>query len=108
MCNDSRFNVYVVRLDDAVLEIPKFAEENSQYIPGKPCVYVGMTGLTPEERFANHKRGHQANKYVKRYGQYLMKRKFRSLNPMEYEDAKRWEEKLAERLRRRGFAVWQR
>lgn len=107
MTDDRRRHVYVIRLDNAVLSERKFAEANPQYVPGKPCVYVGMTGLTPEERFENHKRGHKANKYVQRYGLYLMRRKFRHLNPLTYEEAQELEVKLAERLRRRGFAVWQ-
>ena len=30
-----------------------------------------MTGLTPEKRFENHKRGYKGNKYVERYGERL-------------------------------------
>jgi hypothetical protein len=30
-------------------------ERNPNRNPKKPCMYVGMTGLKPEERFANHK-----------------------------------------------------
>ena len=48
-------NVYVVLLDAAVGRIRKVRAENPKRVPKKPCVYVGMTGLTPEERFANHK-----------------------------------------------------
>ena len=32
---------------------------------------MGMTGLTPEKRFENHKRGYKGNKYVERYGERL-------------------------------------
>lgn len=108
MAEEKRYHVYVIRLDDAVLQEPKFAAANPQHVPGKPCVYVGMTGLSPDERFENHKRGHKANRYVKKYGLYLMRRKFRHLNPLTYEAAQELEVQLAERLRRRGFAVWQR
>jgi hypothetical protein len=103
----SRHNVYVVRLDPAVLEVKKFRDANPDYVDGKPCVYVGMTGLAPEERFENHKRGHKANRFVRDYGLYLMRQKFKRLNPMSWETARRMEEELARRLRRRGFAVWQ-
>jgi len=34
-------------------------------------LYVGQTGLTPEERFQNHRDGYRANRYVRRYGQLL-------------------------------------
>jgi hypothetical protein len=103
----SRHNVYVVRLDAAVLEVNKFRDANPDYIDGKPCVYVGMTGLTPEERFENHKRGYKATRYVRDNGLYLMRQKFKRLNPMTWEEASRMEKKLTGRLRRRGSAVWQ-
>jgi hypothetical protein len=66
-----------------------------------------MTGLTPEERFRNHKRGHKANSYVQRYGIKLLPHLFERYNPMTYEEASVREELLAERLRKQGFAVWQ-
>jgi hypothetical protein len=100
-------NVYVVRLDSAVLKVKKFRDANPDYVDGKPCVYVGMTGLAPEERFENHKKGYKANRFVRKYGLYLMRQKFERLNPMRWEKARRMEEKLAEKLRGKGFAVWQ-
>jgi hypothetical protein len=53
-------NVYVVLLDPAVGRIRRIRRENPNREVRKPCVYVGMTGLTPEERFANHKQGIKA------------------------------------------------
>ena len=50
-------NVYVVLLNPAVGRLRTVRALNPERDPGKPCVYVGMTGLTPEERFANHKAG---------------------------------------------------
>jgi hypothetical protein len=41
-------NVYVVLLAPAVGKIRKVHAENPKRDPKKPCVYVGMTGLTPE------------------------------------------------------------
>ena len=38
-------NVYVVELHPDVLYEGKFRKSNPDYVPGKPCVYVGMTGL---------------------------------------------------------------
>jgi hypothetical protein len=107
MRTNQHHNVYVVRLDPAVLEVKKFRDANPAYIDGKPCVYVGMTGLTPGERFDNHKRGYKANRFVRKYGLYLMRQKFERLNPMSWAKARRMEEKLAEKLRAKGFAVWQ-
>ena len=61
-------NVYVVLLDPAVGKIRTVRSANPDRDRKKPCVYVGMTGLTPEERFANHKAGIKAASVVKRYG----------------------------------------
>ena len=59
-------NVYVVLLDPAVGKLRKVRAENPKRDPKKPCVYVGMTGLTPEERFTNHKAGIKDASLVKR------------------------------------------
>lgn len=39
-----RHNVYVIELDKDVLYEAKFIKANPNYMTGKPCVYVGMTG----------------------------------------------------------------
>ena len=100
-------NVYVIRLSKEVLNNRKFREANPQYNPIKPCVYVGMTGLSPEERFLNHKAGHKANRFAKKYGQQLIPRLYLKYNPMSYDDAVIKEKWLAQRLRNKGYAVWQ-
>ena len=48
-------HVYVVELHPDVLLEAKFRKNNPGYIDGKPCVYVGMTGLDPDVRFDKHK-----------------------------------------------------
>ena len=100
-------NVYVVRLDEAVLDQNKFREANPQYKPGKPCVYVRMTGLDPDERFQNHKAGYKASRIVKQFGLYLMRKKYEQYNPLPYEEACEKEVALADDLRRKGYGVWQ-
>jgi hypothetical protein len=50
-------NVYVTELDPAAAMLPAAQKQNPRCDPQKPCVYVGMTGLTVEQRFANHKAG---------------------------------------------------
>ena len=79
--------------------------ENPQRDPKKPCVYVGMTGLTPDERFACHMAGIKAAYVVKRYGIRLVPEFFIHLNPMPFEAAVQLEIDLAEDLRRAGFTV---
>ena len=98
-------NVYVVLLDPAVGKLRKVRAENPNRDPRKPCVYVGMTGLAPEERFANHKQGIKAASVVKRYGLRLVPELYTHLNPMPYEAAARMEADLAEDLRRAGYTV---
>jgi len=98
-------HVYVVLLDAAVGRMRKVRAENPKRDPKKPCVYVGMTGLTPEDRFANHKAGIKAASLVKRHGIRLLPELYTDLNPMPYEAAVQMEKDLAEDLRRAGYTV---
>jgi predicted GIY-YIG superfamily endonuclease len=102
---EQHHNVYVVLLDPAVGRMRKVRAENPNRNPKKPCVYVGMTGLTPEDRFANHKAGIKAASLVKRYGVRLLPELYEHLNPMPYEAAAQMEKDLAEDLRRGGYTV---
>ena len=83
----ARSSIYVVLLELA---------------PDDYGLYVGRTGLTPEERFRNHKAGHKASKSVQKYGIGLLPALYRHLNPISYEDAAVAELVLAEALRRVG------
>jgi predicted GIY-YIG superfamily endonuclease len=73
---------------------------------GKAGYYVGMTGLTPEARLANHMAGIKAARVVQKYGVRLVPTLYEHLNPMPYEDAVRMEVELADSLRKRGFRVF--
>jgi len=73
---------------------------------GKAGYYVGMSGLTPEQRFQNHKQGHKAAGVVTRFGERLVPRLYQHLNPMPYEKAKEMEVLLADSLRKRGYVVY--
>lgn len=85
--------VYVVKLDD-----PLGAD--------RECYYVGMTGLDPDERFDNHKRGHKASGIVRRYGVALAYEWFEGIPAMPYEEAALAEPSLADDLRDLGFVVY--
>ena len=98
-------SVYVVLLDSAVAKIRTVRAANPDRDRKKPCVYVGMTGLTPEERFANHKASLKAASVVKRYGIRLLPELYEHLNPMPFEAAAQMEVDLAEDLRRAGYTV---
>ena len=100
-------NVYVVELDPVVIRIRRFRARNPGYVPGSPCVYVGMTGLPPGERFQNHKAGVKANYFVKKFGIGLLPELFAHLNPMPYNAAQKMEQELADDLQEKGYAVWQ-
>jgi predicted GIY-YIG superfamily endonuclease len=73
---------------------------------GKPGYYVGMTGLTPEERFLNHKAGIKAARVVRKYGVRLVPKLYAHLNPMSYQKALAMEGMLADSLRKRGYVVF--
>jgi len=92
---DERFNVNVVQLKG---------------VPGGTGkdVYVGMTGRTPKERYASHKRGKPAGKkIVTRYGVKLLPKLYDHLNPLTREEADRMEkETLPRELTAKGFKVY--
>ena len=73
---------------------------------GRAGYYVGMTGLTPEERFQNHKKGIKAAGIVRRCGERLVPKLYAHLNPMPYSRALAMEVELADELRARGFQVF--
>jgi predicted GIY-YIG superfamily endonuclease len=73
---------------------------------GRAGYYVGMTGLSPEQRFQNHKRGVKAAGVVKRFGERLVPRLYEHLNPMPYAEAVDMEVALADSLRKRGYVVY--
>ena len=100
-------NVYVIALSLDVLYEPRFTRSNPGYITGKPCVYVGMTGLSCDLRFDKHKAGIQANRFAQKYGLRLMPELYAMYNPMPYQGAREMEVELAIALREAGYGVWQ-
>lgn len=107
MARRYHYHVYVIELSKDVLYEPKFKRANADYDDGKPCVYVGMTGLDPDVRFDKHKAGIQANRFVREYGLRLMPELYEPYNPMSYQDAREMEVELAIGLRNLGYGVWQ-
>ena len=97
--------VYVVELDPEVRKKRKLQKLNPDFDPEQPCLYVGMTGLSPEERFANHKAGRKASPEVRDYGVRLLPELTVDLNNLSYEDAVKAEADLAYYLRREGYFV---
>jgi hypothetical protein len=98
-------NVYVVLLNPAAGKTRTVRAANPDRDRRKPCLYVGMTGLTPEECFANHKAGIKAASVVKRFGLRLLPKLYEHLNPMPFGAAVQMEKDLADDLRRAGHTV---
>jgi predicted GIY-YIG superfamily endonuclease len=73
---------------------------------GKAGYYVGMTGLSPEQRFENHRTGIKAAGVVRKFGLRLVPKLYAHLNPMPYARAKEMEVMLADSLRKRGYLVF--
>jgi hypothetical protein len=103
--NSFHHHVYVVLLDENAAKDRKILKANPKRDKTKPCVYVGMTGLTPEERFQNHKNGIKAARVVKNFGIRLLPELYECFNPMPFEAATDMERELAEDLRCNGYTV---
>jgi hypothetical protein len=88
----SRFSVYVVLLE---------------FAPAEYGLYVGLTGLTPDQRYLNHKSGYKASRWARRYGIGLLPALYRHLNPLAWESAIDAEVALAEALAQTGVRVEQ-
>ena len=101
------YHVYVIELSKDVLLENRFRKSNPDYIAGKPCVYVGMTGLDPDLRFDKHKAGIQFNRFARQYGLRLLPQLYEVYNPMPYDGACEMEVELAIGLREEGYGVWQ-
>ena len=95
--------VYVVLLDQRAARLLK--SKNPERKKGKPCVYVGMSGLSPEERFANHKNRTKSSRAVELFGVRLLPELYEMYNPMPFEAALVMEHDLAEDLRAQGYTV---
>lgn len=77
-------------------------------VPGDPrfSYYVGMTGLSPEDRYQRHLAGVQAvRKRIKRHGLGLLPDLYERFNPMSDPDAREVERELGQALSSAGFAV---
>ena len=107
MGHRKHYHVYVIELSKDVLYESRFKKSNPDYINGKPCVYVGMTGLDPDVRFDKHKAGLQSNRFVQKYGLRLLPELYEAYNPMSYNEARDMEVEVAIDLREGGYGVWQ-
>lgn len=87
------YYVYVIELSDEV---------GPRVEPSKPCVYVGQSAVTPEERFQQHLDGYKSSRYVRSFGVKLKPRLYRNYGPyLTRDESVDAERRLAERLRRK-------
>lgn len=108
------YSVYVIELNKKVwTDSWKFRNANPQYRGDLECLYVGMTSLSPQERYKKHKtgakskKGHKISSYFpEKYGTFLRPSLYRKYNPLSRTDAAKMEKRLAEDLKRKGYAVW--
>lgn len=107
MARRNHYHVYVIELSKDVLYEGRLKKANPCYIAGKPCIYVGMTGLDPDVRFDKHKTGIQSNRFVKEFGLRLLPELYELYNPLSYDDARDLEVELAIDFREAGYGVWQ-
>lgn len=70
------------------------------------AIYVGLTGLTAEERLERHKNGKQASAVVRKYGKCLLPSLYDHLNPMSYEEAVKLESDIFQALKRSGIPAF--
>jgi hypothetical protein len=103
-----KYYVYVIGLDESVLKDKWFRERNKDnYKAGKPCVYVGQSWYTPEERFSKHKEGVKASRIPRRFGLYLQPKLYEKFNPLPSRiAAEKKEKELANALIKKGYGVW--
>ena len=99
--------IYVVELDPAAGADPVFAKDNLHLLEGMPCLYVGSTSQTAEERFGQHLSGVSAARIVALWGRKLRYDLMPAQKPIKRERALMLERSLARDLRRQGFAVSQ-
>lgn len=108
------YQAYIIDLKKAALGHKKFKARNPNYQEGKPCVYVGSTGISVEERLTQHfcekksKKGKSlSNKYVKKYGKRLRYNDMKKIRPRKTRlSIEKKEAEVAKELQSKGWAVW--
>jgi predicted GIY-YIG superfamily endonuclease len=99
-------SVYAIELDPVVWKNRTFRQRNPGGASGG-CLYIGVTGLTPEQRFERHRTGTQSARYVRLHGLRLRLDLVEGFSRLPYPIAAAMEPALAAWLRAQGFAVWQ-
>ncbi|MCK5116668.1 MAG: hypothetical protein KAR44_08715 [Candidatus Aegiribacteria sp.] len=101
-------SVYVIELDPYVRRHRDVKRNNPRAKASLPCLYVGQTRRTPEERFNEHNTGEGLKKGGRHLsGKCLKLRKdlYEFYNPMPLLESLILERDLAEELRQQGHTV---
>jgi len=106
---DMSYRLYVVQLDRDVVKSRRFRDANPHASDRSPCLYVGSTAHSAEDRFLQHKQGKFSNRgWVEKFGSCLLPELSSGFEYTSRVAAERAEAQLADSLRERGFAVWSR
>lgn len=107
------YYVYVIELDKAFAKTEKAAKANPNAYIDKPCIYVGSSSKTPEERYYEHANGIRNSKgplfsrVVYKYHVRLRPRLYEKYNPMtSRKEAQVKEKEFTAKYRKRGYTVW--
>ena len=102
------YYVYVIELRTAVRQNKRFRRANPEMQLRATSVYVGSSIRPPDHRFEQHKQGYKSNLFARKFGEKLRPDLDEKYNPIpSRKEAEELEEYLAERLRKKGFGVWQ-
>jgi hypothetical protein len=101
-------SVYIIELDPAVRKHRDVIRSNPLAKSSLPCLYVGQTRRTPEERFAEHHTGdgfRKGGRHLRGRCLRLRKDLYEFYNPMPLLESLILERDLAEELRLEGYTV---
>lgn len=99
--------VYAVELDPSVVKEPEFLKKNPRWNPDKPAFYVGMTSLSPQERFEQHHSGSKnPSRIAHEYGLSLRMDVVTDKRVTRRKWAMEGERRLVRNLRAQGFGAW--
>ena len=116
----AKHRVYAFYMNKSVLSKKKFQEANPSYEKGKPCIYVGMTGKSIEERYDEHTNPENENygkgsKWMKNHAVHgfaealaidLLSHPNISIEALTFGEALQNEKLYAEWLKSQGYGVW--
>ena len=103
----SRCVIYAIQLDASAIHDPAFAAKNPGWIPGMELFYIGLTSLTPRERFGQHLLGTKnVSRIAHRYGRNLRMDVVTDSKACRRTFAAKKEARLVRDLRAKGFGAW--